>query len=358
MSVKKIAIISTSLDFGGAERFSGLLSIMLTDLGHEVHVIIIENFVKFPFQGKLYNLGALCNSKISFLNKLSKGFLLNKYLTENKIDTIIDNRTRNLLVRDIITYYIFRKYRKIEVVHTAILSMYFSKFKYMNHFLYNKSSKIVCVSKAIEDKIYNEFKLTNTTIIYNTFLPIVAVAEIDLILPKKYFLYFGRLENNQKNLLFLIESFAKSKVFDKNYHLLLVGDGSSKLLIQKKIDDLQLTQYIKIEPFTLQINKYILNAKATVLTSNYEGFPLSIIESLALGTPVISVDCESGPKEIIVHNYNGLLVEKNNCVAFANALRTFVYDNDIYQNCKFNSKPSIAHLDYTIIKNQWAAILQ
>ena len=121
---------------------------------------------------------------------------------------------------------------------------------------------------------------------------------------------------------------------------------------------MQLTQYIKIEPFTLQINKYILNAKATVLTSNYEGFPLSIIESLALGTPVISVDCESGPKEIIVHNYNGLLVEKNNCIAFANALRTFVNNSDMYKNCKFNSKPSIAHLDYTVIKNQWAAILQ
>ena len=88
-----------------------------------------------------------------------------------------------------------------------------------------------------------------------------------------------------------------------------------------------------------------------------QGFPLSIIESLALGIPVISVDCESGPKEIIVHNYNGLLVEKNNCVAFAYALRTFVNDNEIYQNCKINSKSSIAHLDYTVIKNQWAAIL-
>ena len=357
MSVKKIAIISTSLDFGGAERFSGLLSIMLTDLGHEVHVIIIENFVKFPFQGKLFNLGALCNGKFSLYNKLSKGFLLNKYLTENKIETIIDNRTRNLLLRDLITHFIFRKFKKIEVVHSAILSLYFSEIKFVNRLLYGNSSKIVCVSKEIEQKINKNFNLKNTVTIYNTFLLNNDAIEIDLKLPKKYFLYFGRLEENPKNLLFLIKCFAESKVYDKNFHLLLVGDGSSKLLIQQKINNLQLNQYIKIEPFTLQINKYILNAKATVLTSNYEGFPLSVIESLALGTPVISVDCESGPKEIIVHNYNGLLVEKNNCVAFANALSTFVNDNEKYQYCKFNSKPSIAHLDYTVIKNQWAAIL-
>jgi glycosyltransferase involved in cell wall biosynthesis len=40
----------------------------------------------------------------------------------------------------------------------------------------------------------------------------------------------------------------------------------------------------------------VQNARFTVLTSHYEGFPMSIVESLALGTPVVAVDCNSGPR--------------------------------------------------------------
>ena len=68
--VKKIAIISNSLGAGGAERFSGLLSIMLADLGFEVHVIIIENQVLFPFTGQLLNLGKTPKCYFSIGNKI------------------------------------------------------------------------------------------------------------------------------------------------------------------------------------------------------------------------------------------------------------------------------------------------
>ncbi|MBC7494214.1 MAG: glycosyltransferase [Flavobacterium sp.] len=356
--VKKIAIISNSLGTGGAERFSGLLSIMLTDLGFEVHVIIIENQVLYPFTGQLLNLGKAPKYYFSIGNKIAKGYRLNTYLYKYKIDTIIDNRTRNLLIRDLITHFIFKKQNKIQVVHTAILSMYFSKFKFINTFLYQKSLKIVCVAKAIETAICNEFNFTNTITIYNSYLPESTACESNIEVPKNYFLYFGRLENNQKNLQFLIEAFAKSKVFENNYKLVLVGNGSSEVALQQQINFLQLEHHIKIVPFTLNIKPYIENAKAVVLTSHYEGFPLSIIESLAAGTPVISVDCNSGPREIIIDKYNGLLIEKNNCAAFADALRTFVNNQTLYLNCKNNAKQSIEHLNYLTIKNQWAAILK
>ena len=356
--VKKIAIISNSLGTGGAERFSGLLSIMLTDLGFEVHVIIIENSIVYPFAGQLFNLGIVPKYYFSIGTKIIKGYQLHNYLQKYNIDTIIDNRTRNLLIRDIATHLIFRKQNKIQVVHTAILSMYFSKFKFINKFLYHKSFKIVCVAKAIETAICTKFNFKNTITIYNSYLSNTFESVASTELPKKYFLYFGRLENDQKNLQFLINAFAKSRVFENSYKLVLVGNGSSKEALQQQIDFLQLTDHIKIEPFTVNIKPFIENAKACVLTSHYEGFPLSIVESLAAGTPVISVDCDSGPREIIIDKYNGLLIEKNNCDAFAAALRTFVDNEVLYLNCKNNAKQSIEYLSYATIKNQWAAILK
>ena len=74
-------------------------------------------------------------------------------------------------------------------------------------------------------------------------------------------------------------------------------------------------------------------AKFTTLTSRFEGFPMVIPESLCLGIPVVSVDCNSGPKEVIRNKYNGLLVENNNPTSLAQAFDQMILEDDLYNNC-------------------------
>ena len=127
--------------------------------------------------------------------------------------------------------------------------------------------------------------------------------------------------------------------------------------MESKIKDLHLSKYVAIKPFSENVLSYVKRARALVLSSNYEGFPMSIVESLSVGIPVISVDCPTGPKEIIIDKNNGLLVEMNNNEALSNAFITFAFDDFIYQQCKLNAKKSIEHLSVENISKQWENVL-
>ena len=348
----KIAIISQSLGGGGAERFAGTLSIMLTDMGHEIHHIIIENKIDFEFTGVVLNLGTTASN----LSKIAKARKIRSYLASNQIDTIIDNRPRNSFIRDFASKLIFGNRIKIYIIHSFNLQNYLPKSRFLAGILYRNAYKIICVSKAIEDKVQREYGFFNTQTIYNS-VDLSGQSFSSSKLPEKFILFFGRLDEKVKNFTLLLDAFALSAIYKKGYKLLIMGDGPDRNLITQKIENLNLDQEIKITPFQKNPYNYVKNAAFTVLTSNYEGFPMSLIESLALGTPVVSVDCASGPSEIIINGKNGLLVPNQNVNALANALSKLADDHILYDICKANAAESVAHLSPQIIAAQWRSVL-
>jgi glycosyltransferase involved in cell wall biosynthesis len=70
---------------------------------------------------------------------------------------------------------------------------------------------------------------------------------------------------------------------------------------------------------------------------------MSIVESLALGTPVVAVDCNSGPREIVIDEYNGLLVENYNVKNLAAAFNRMIVDRELYNICK-KMQPKVLHI--------------
>ena len=84
---------------------------------------------------------------------------------------------------------------------------------------------------------------------------------------------------------------------------------------------------------------------------------MSIIESLALSTPVVAVNCNSGPAEVIQNEWNGLLVENYNPNALAKAMERLINDVDLYDICKANALKSVQHLSVENISKQWNQIL-
>jgi len=83
-----------------------------------------------------------------------------------------------------------------------------------------------------------------------------------------------------------------------------------------------------------------------------------LVESLSLGTPVISVNCESGPSEIILDTHNGLLVDNHNPDLMAEAMNRFVTDKELYNQCKKNAKNSVEKFSMENISMDWKRLIE
>ncbi len=329
---------------------------MLDGLGLEVHHIIVNHGFDYEFAGKLFNLGNIAEHSL-FPRKIAKAIALKNYLNENQIEIIIDHRTRHGIFRELIYKFVYGKRQVFSVVHSANLTNYFSKTILFAKYLNRNISKFICVSKTIETKLKSVYGFENVVVIQNPF-PVFSEIVIMVELPEKYILYYGRLDNRVKNFELMLSSFAKSNLPNSGYQLLILGDGPDGDRIIEFAKSFQIESNVKILPFVNNPRQYIENARFTVLTSRYEGFPMSIIESLSLGISVVSVDCESGPSEVIVNEINGLLVPNHNPELLAEAFDKLAFDNDLHHICISNAAESVSHLSLEKVAKQWKDILE
>lgn len=354
--INNICIITQSLGVGGAEKVASLQSKMLTDLGYNVYIVSILNYIDYEYSGILLNLGEHKERNDRVFNKLERGLMLRRFLKKNKIDLIIDHRARNRFLSEFIMHFFVFKIETVFVVHSGNLDQSFPKNNVISKFFY-KRSHLVCVSKGIEKLVRERFDFKKTVSIYNPITLETTKDDKSYNSGFQYILFYGRLEEESKNITFLIDAFNASILPSKKIKLLLLGDGPDKKMYQNQVKKLQLQDHVLFKKRTLDPISIIKGAKFTVLTSNFEGFPLTIVESLTCETPVVSVNCNTGPSELIMHKHNGLLVEKNQ-LNYTQALDSMILDKEMYAECKRNCSKSIEDLSYENIKNEWEVFLK
>jgi glycosyltransferase involved in cell wall biosynthesis len=144
---------------------------------------------------------------------------------------------------------------------------------------------------------------------------------------KPIIIAMGRL-SKQKGYPYLFKAFkiVKNKLPSK---LVILGKGESKEYLEDLVKDLGISKDIIFLGFQSNPYKYIANSDLFILSSLWEGFPNAIVEAMACGTPVVSTDCPSGPKEIITSGVNGILVPTRNPKALANAILKVLMDRDL-----------------------------
>ncbi len=126
---------------------------------------------------------------------------------------------------------------------------------------------------------------------------------------KKFIVSIGRL-SKQKNFIFLIENFKKIIEKKSDLHLVILGEGEDRNILEKAIRDANLKNKIFLLGQQANIYPFFNHCLFFVLTSEWEDPGFVILESMFSRSIVLSSDCDSGPKEIIKNGINGFLYKK------------------------------------------------
>jgi len=137
----------------------------------------------------------------------------------------------------------------------------------------------------------------------------------------------GRLAD-QKNQSLLIRAYKKIQN-RSNTKLLILGTGEKQEDLQRLTEKLGLDVDVLFLGWRKNPFNIISKCDVFVLSSDWEGLPLVLIEAMSLGVPVISTDCPSGPSEILDGGKYGILVQPNNENKLAEAIAKLLSDNQL-----------------------------
>lgn len=129
--------------------------------------------------------------------------------------------------------------------------------------------------------------------------------------------------SNQKDQMSLIRA-AKNLPINQ-YQISFVGDGPNLVECKRLVDELGLTSSIKFCGFQRNVPPFLKENDVYVLTSHYEGLPLSVIEAMSYGMPIIASDV-GGNEELIKNKENGFLV--HNVEELTKSLSFFINNPD------------------------------
>ena len=185
--------------------------------------------------------------------------------------------------------------------------------------------------------------------------PIIQIKKINILKreplslenSKPYFLSIGRF-TKQKNHIFLLNFFSKNLHYLDKYEFIIIGEGEMKKSYEKIIINKKLENKVKILDYKKNVINFINNAKCIISSSLWEDPGFIMVEAASVGTPIISSNCPSGPKEFIDNNKSGFLYELNDEKSFKNELDSFlnVSNEELFKKLKNAKKKCRLYSSY------------
>ncbi len=298
---KKIMLITPMLHQGGFERIC-VMTARLLEKDYEVYIAVFSmEDVAFDISGlRVIDLHLEAKSgKISkILNVFKRSLKLTRIQKELGIDVSYSFGTTANIANALTS----GAKKKITACHS------FEEIKsrvYMN-LISRLSDKVLCCSKKMADLVDKTYHFSNIQALWNPCDIEGVRQQSDLKETENMFFWetedkvlvsMGR-EDDVKGFWHLLKVFKRVNEMRPDTRLAIIGDGSFEeyrtLVKNLEIEDRVLFAGLKKNPFP-----YLKESDLYLLTSISEGLPNALVEALAVSLPIVSVNCLSGPAEIL-----------------------------------------------------------
>lgn len=327
---RRIALLLPDLAGGGAERVAIVLCRRFVELGHRVDVVLLrargELLPLLPEGANVVDLGA---------RRIRQGIApLRRYLRAVRPDVVLASLWPLTVVAVLADRLAGGGRGRVVVSDHSILSASPQAAGWRKRLAVRLSIGIayrfararLAVSQGVADDIAALGRLdrSTVTVIGNPIAPRIepaigiATSEVWPAAPGKRILSVGALKA-VKDQATLIRAFARLRTRIEAT-LVILGEGSLRPALERLIAELDLRDCVSLPGFAIDPSPWYAGADLFVLSSRNEGFGNVIVEALQHGTPVVSTDCRSGPREILDGGNYGRLVPVGDADALAAAM--------------------------------------
>lgn len=146
------------------------------------------------------------------------------------------------------------------------------------------------------------------------------------------------------DLVEAMEEILKDKELkDYNINVIIAGSGCEESAVKEKIDELGISDSFVFKGWldVKQKNEILKKGQIFVLPSYNEGLPVSILEAMSYGLPIISTNVGS-IEDAVINGYNGIIINPGNIKELINAISTLIKDVNLWEKFSYNSKYIVA----------------
>ncbi|WP_204670334.1 glycosyltransferase [Gracilibacillus alcaliphilus] len=180
----------------------------------------------------------------------------------------------------------------------------------------------------------------------------------------------SRLKRKNDNKIIVVSRFVKLKrIFDilkafkiayaelPKLKLELWGAGEEEAKYQTFIDENNLGEAVTIKGYTTNPHEVFYSGGISIITSKFEGFGITILESMSNKTPVIAYDFYYGPRELIDNNENGYIVEDGNIGQLAEKIIYLQKNKKVLKEFSKKAEQKIMEFKPEVIKEKWLKVI-
>ena len=327
----KIIQVIPELKLAGAEIMCENLSYELKKLGHEVIVVSLYN-TRTSITERLERSGI----KVEFLGKkrgfdLSMIFKIKRVLKKEKADAV---HTHLHVPKYVIPAAIMAGVKhRVHTVHNIAEKENGKLARSLNMVFFKRFNlRPVALSGLIRESIEQEYKINreHVHVIFNGIDLSKCILKDDYSVTGNFkILHIGRF-SEQKNHDGLIEAFELFHKKHPNSELWLIGDGEKRLETELDVVNNGLNEHVKFLGLQSDVYQYLHNADMFTLPSNYEGVPMTLIEAMGTGLPIVATAVGGVPDML---DESSAILTKVDSNEIAEAFERFYLNESLRETC-------------------------